>query len=427
MENEKLEMIEVNYKNKKRYNCAKMPIRQSRFFTWLIYVLSKIMLIGKKVKIEKINMEGVKPPYLMLSNHMYFIDFELAAVALYPHRMNNIVSIDGYYRRPWLMELIGCMTTRKFTPDLNLVKSMLRCFKRGDAVGLYPEARYTAQGAKSFIPESVAKMVKLGKVPVVTVIHHGNHLHTPFWNWRDKRKVPFYTVVKQILTPEQIKNMSVEEINEVIQKEMEYNEYDYQKENNILIKKKTRAEGLNKILYQCPHCKKEGKMYTKGHELYCEECGKRWNFNEDGTLEAQDGNTEFTKVTDWYEWERSEVRKQVRSGEYHFEDEVEVYGFPRCYKFFKLGKAKVRHTIEEGFVLEGHYRGEDYRILKRPIEANSLHLEYEWCYVKPYDCFDISIERDSLFCYPTKRDVITKLGFATEELYQLHLERVRNG
>ena len=53
-------------------------------------------------------------------------------------------------------------------------------------------------------------MVKLGKVPVVTVIHHGNHLHTPFWNWRDKRKVPFYTVVKQILTPEQIKNMSVE-------------------------------------------------------------------------------------------------------------------------------------------------------------------------------------------------------------------------
>ena len=62
MENEKLEMIEVNYKNKKRYNCAKMPIRQPRFFTWLIYVLSKIMLIGKKVKIEKINMEGVKPP-----------------------------------------------------------------------------------------------------------------------------------------------------------------------------------------------------------------------------------------------------------------------------------------------------------------------------------------------------------------------------
>ena len=36
------------------------------------------MLIGKKYKVEKINMEGLKPPYMMLSNHMYFIDFELA-------------------------------------------------------------------------------------------------------------------------------------------------------------------------------------------------------------------------------------------------------------------------------------------------------------------------------------------------------------
>ena len=65
---------------------------------------------------------------------------------------------------------------------------------------------------------------------------------------------------------------------------MKYNEYDYQKENNILIKKKTRAEGLNKILYQCPHCLKESKMASSGEEIYCEECGKRWRFNEDGTL-----------------------------------------------------------------------------------------------------------------------------------------------
>ena len=59
MEN-KLEQIEVNYKNKKHYNTARYPIRQSRFFTWLIWVLSSIMLIGKKKKIEKIRMEGLK-------------------------------------------------------------------------------------------------------------------------------------------------------------------------------------------------------------------------------------------------------------------------------------------------------------------------------------------------------------------------------
>ena len=68
MEN-KLEQIEVNYKNKKRYNTARYPVRQSRFFTWLIWLLSKCALAGKKYKIEKINMEGLKGPYILLSNH----------------------------------------------------------------------------------------------------------------------------------------------------------------------------------------------------------------------------------------------------------------------------------------------------------------------------------------------------------------------
>ena len=100
----KLEQIEVNYKNKKRYNTAKYPIRQSRFFTWLIYVLSKIMLLGKEYKIDRVNMDSLKGPYILLSNHLYFVDFELVAIGTYPQRMNNVVNIDGYYRRPWLME-----------------------------------------------------------------------------------------------------------------------------------------------------------------------------------------------------------------------------------------------------------------------------------------------------------------------------------
>ena len=60
--------IDVNYKNKKRYKTAKYPIRQPKFFTYLIWVLSKMLLIGKKYKTEKINMEGIKPPYMVLSN-----------------------------------------------------------------------------------------------------------------------------------------------------------------------------------------------------------------------------------------------------------------------------------------------------------------------------------------------------------------------
>ena len=91
----------------------------------------------------------------MLSNHMYFIDFELAAMGTGLNRVNNVVSIDGYYRRPWLMELIGAICTRKFTLDLHLVKSINRVVKNGDILSMYPEARYSPCGTTSYMPESL--------------------------------------------------------------------------------------------------------------------------------------------------------------------------------------------------------------------------------------------------------------------------------
>ena len=38
----------VNYKNQRRYKTAKYPIRQPLFIVGLIWVLSRIALIGKK-------------------------------------------------------------------------------------------------------------------------------------------------------------------------------------------------------------------------------------------------------------------------------------------------------------------------------------------------------------------------------------------
>ena len=162
--------MQVNYKNKKRYNTGKKPIRQPIYLTWLIRVLSFFALLGKKKKIEKINMEGLKPPYMILSNHMSFIDFELTALGTWPHRVNNVVNVDGYIKRAWLMEWIGSVCTRKFTTDLNLVKSISTVLRRGDVLCLYPEARYSPCGITSYLPPSLGKIIKKNKAPVVAVV-----------------------------------------------------------------------------------------------------------------------------------------------------------------------------------------------------------------------------------------------------------------
>lgn len=412
---------EVNYKNKKRYNTAKYPIRQPRIITWLLKFISKIALHGKEYKIERINVDDLKPPYLMLSNHLYFVDFQLSALANYPHRTNNVANIDGYIKRAWLMNLLGCICTRKFSNDLHLIKSVAKVLKRGDVASIYPEARYSATGFTSFIPDSIGKLAKMCKVPVVVVIHHGNHLHTPFYDFRKERKVPLHTTMTKILTAEEVAILSVDEINDRIKKAFEYDEYQYQKDNHILIKEPYRAEGLHKILYQCPHCLKEGKMNSKGAEIFCEECGKVWTWQEDGYLKANEGETEFDHIPNWYKWQIKNVKEEVESGKYHFEDDVEVYTLPNTNKIHYLGKAKVSHDAINGYILQGHYRNEDYCMIRKPLAANSIQVEYDHVHIKPYDCFVINTEDDTYFIYPSKKNVITKLAIATEEIYKFNL------
>ena len=49
-----------------------------------------------------------------------------------------------------------------------------------------------------------------------------------------------------------------------------------------------------------------------------------------------------------------------------------------------------------------------------------MHIEYD--YLGRGDCVDISVPDDSFWCYTTKRDVITKIAFATEEMHKLSKE-----
>ena len=69
--------------------------------------------------------------------------------------------------------------------------------------------------------------------------------------------------------------------------------------------------------------------------------------------------------------------------------------------------------------------GKDYKIERKPLGQIGLHVEYDYCYIKPFDCVDISTDKDSFYCYPTKQNVVTKLSFATEEIYRKNLEETK--
>ena len=403
-----------------------MPAKQNKFYKNLAFsicwLVSKFAIRAGST-IEKVNMDGLKPPYIVLSNHTQFADFIVSFRATRPYNFNNIATLDGFVGMAKIMEKLGCACHRKFTTDISLIRAVHKVLHDyGDILYMYPEARYTNVGTTAIIPDVVAKLVKKNKVPLVTMIHNGNYLNAPFWDFRQYRKVPFKATMKQVLTAEQVQEMSVEEINEVIQREMSYDDYKWQKENNIRITEDFRADGLNKILYKCPHCMTEGKMVGKGTHLSCEECGKVWEMTELGEMRALEGETEFSHIPDWYEWEREKVRQELLDGTYKYEDNVHIYSLPGV-EFIDLGEGKVTHDLENGFIVTGHYNGHDYRIQRTTKSLFTLHMEFAYKKLNTSDNFDVSVKDDSLYCIPSQKDVVTKLMLATEEAYKIVKEK----
>ncbi len=403
-----------------KFDMLKKPLRQRFFWTLLAWLLSYPETKKRKLKIIKVGMEGLKPPFLFLSNHMAFVDFKVATRALFPFRANYVVAIDGFLINEWLLRQVGCICKRKFTDDLLLIRHMKYSLETNKAaLALYPEARYSYCGTTSVLPESLGKLIKMYKVPVVTFIQHGNYLSQPQWNL-SQRECPLEVTMTKVLSPEQIEKTSVPEINRIINEAFNYDEYRWQKENNIVIDFPDRAKGLHRILYQCPHCLAESMMDSDKDELWCGSCHKHWKMSELGELSAVVGKTEFSHIPDWFEWQRGQVRKQVREGKYFFKDQVIVDSLPNAKGYIRLGEATLTHTAE-GFILEKESEGESLRLEKKPLSLYSLHVEYD--YKGKGDCIDLSTLEDTFYIYPiTRKNVVTKLQFAVEEIYQLKQE-----
>ena len=175
-------------------------------------------------------------------------------------------------------------------------------------------------------------------------------------------------------------------------------------------------------------------MKTKGTKLFCESCGKVWEMSELSELRAVEGETEFSHIPDWYEWERGNVRREVEEGAYAFtcrarvdaEVEAGTYAFtcqarvdalPNAKGYMDLGMATLTHDMT-GFTVDGTYQGEDYHVHIPAASQYSVHIEYE--YLGKYgDCVDLMYvyPKDCLFA-------VTKMALATEELYQYY-ERQR--
>lgn len=396
----------------------KKPIKPFFVMQTLIRVLSFFTLAPLGFKYTKKNMDKVlkKEPCLYLMNHSAFVDLQIASTILWPKRYNIIMTSDGFVGKNLLMKTIGCIPTQKFVSDSVLVRDIFHCIKKNKtSVLLYPEASYSFDGTATTLPESLGKLVKKLGVPVVTITTRGAFAHQPLYNNLQKRKVKISAEIECLLTAEQIAKASFSEINEVIGEKFKFDNFKWQQENQIKIAEKFRADYLHRVLYKCPHCGAEGQTVGEGTTLTCNACGKVWELDEYGFMKAQNGETEFSHIPDWYNYERQEVRKELLDGSYRLDCDVDIYVLTDMKAIYNVGSGHLIHD-NSGFKLTGCDGAINY--LQAPELSYSLYSDYYWYEIGDMVC--IGNGKVLYYCFPKDKSVsVAKVRLAAEELYKI--------
>lgn len=403
------EVLKIQQKKRKK------PSRPSLLFKFLIRVLSIPELNATKFKYKKTDMEKAgKGPWLILMNHSSFIDLKIASKLFFNKQYNIISTTDGFVGKSLLMRLIGCVPTQKFVTDLSLVGDMAYCFKKGRSVLMFPEAGYSFDGTSTVLPKKMGAVIKKFGVPVVTVITDGAFLRNPLYNELQIRKVNTFANVKCLLSSEEIKNKSVQEIDELIEKEFSFDNFKNQRQNKVSVKEPFRADGLHRILYRCPHCQTENKMVGKGETLTCTACNKAYFLNEFGELVAVSGATEFSHIPDWFNWQRECVKKEIEDGVYHLEAPVKVGVIADEKCLYIVGDGTLSHD-RSGLKLT--LNDNNYEYFQPSNTLYTLNADYFWYEIG--DMISIGNKERLYYCFTPKNISVTKARLATEEIYKM--------
>lgn len=395
------------------------PVRQSRFLRWVMYQLSKKEWKETSFTYEEIGMEALakNEPCLILMNHSSFTDLQIIAGIFRKRQYHIVCTNDGFIGKSGFMSRIGCIPTGKFITDIRLVKSMIYCVKKlKSSVVMYPEASYSFDGSETPLPLSLGKLLKQMDVPVVMVKTQGAFLRDPLYNCLQKRNTKVSATVKYLLSKEQIASMETGAINNLLAEEFSYDHFRDQKERGVKITEPFRADGLHRVLYKCPCCKEEGKMLGKGIHITCTACQKSYTLEEDGRLFADNGDTEFEYVTDWYSWERDCVKREILEGSYQIDVDVDIYVLADMKAVYRVGEGHLLHT-NEGFHLTGCDGELDYTV--KSSARYSLYADYFWYEIG--DMISVGDMRRQYYCFPKnqKNAPVAKARLATEEIYKL--------
>lgn len=334
---------------------------------------------------------GITPkgPALILSNHTSNEDYKFIACAAAPEPVTFVGTYHWFTFKKlkfWLNR-IGAIPKYQFTSDLTSMKKIRYAVQQNKSlVYIAPEGTIYANGKLGYISQSTAKFIKFLKVPVYTSLIQGAGLGCAKWS-KTKHDINYVSVNTELLfTAEQVAELTKEEIMDKLNSSLAYNEFEYQKEHNIISDSKDLAEGFETMFYKCPVCNSEFKLSSEGNTVKCSHCHTEAEIQKDFTFRWNTEKQYFENYIQWYDWQFEKMKALIEKEDFELEEEVD-YGIdkPGTDNYVKVGHGTIVFN-KDGWTYKGTKEGQYVEEHDDPREVflatlkTGLHFELPFKY-----------------------------------------------
>lgn len=255
------------------------------------------------IKIEKCK-DLQKRQCLIIMNHQTAFDQFFVSFAMFPRHAYFIAS-DDLFSLGFLSKLLSWAVApipiKKQATDVQAVMNCIRVAREGGSIALAPEGNRTFSGLPCYSNPAITPLIKKLGLPLAIFRIEGGYGIQP--RWSDVcRKGKMRGYVSRIIEPEEYKDLSKEELFELIQKELFVDET----KNDRLYHHKRLAEYLERAMYVCPEC---GLSTFRSEKdiISCTKCGRQVRYRPDQRLEGIGREFPFPYVAQWYQYQQEFV------------------------------------------------------------------------------------------------------------------------
>lgn len=312
-------------------------------------------------KILRNELRGVKGPFVVIANHQAAYDF-VNLIGLSNRPMSFVVSNSFYQSLPIqdIMDKIGVIPKQQFQTNVSDLKKMRAVIQAGEPVVIYPAGLMCEDGLSTPIPAATGKLLKWLGADVYMAKTQGTYFAMPKWTSGFRPGKTTLDVYK-LFTKEEVETLDLDTIWQRTEEALLFDAYREQEQLLVPYKNADDLQGLENVLYICPHCGAEFSVAVQDRRtLTCAACGYSQTADQYGFLHKNgDQGREIRYISDWSKQIYQQVKEKLSRGEDTVlsADTAFYMVDSKKKKYVEAGNGTVTLSPEK-FLLEGTIRGE---------------------------------------------------------------------